>query len=796
MKTTMILLCLIWGGLVWTQEDFAQDKSAVGAENNFSAVYRQFLENNPFIDSTGQFVYDADYLLNMAEIGGGSTVGNGGDVIYCQSRAGKGQFEGYYALDYLLTYVKSNNNSDIVEIRSWEESRDRILSQLQEKAPLLAEQFEKFLTGMNNVVDYSADIIWQEASFGLLDLKDEQIMRALPTNCYHENHPQLIQMIRRVQQSDSFTIFEYNPELYNLFKYVRPLQFSMMMLHEFAWSFTADVNNVRQFVRMVHSKQLEKYDTESFDRVLNNLNFKSLRQDVVTVGEYNERLVGDAKLGNYDLVKKWIFAGADVNVSSGEGHWTALMHAAKLADLKMTKLLLQYGAMLNTRNDDGDTALLIAAKNNHTEVVEYLLNAGAEINVQNDRRETALLFAAGRANLYLVKLLLTDGAEVNVETTDYSSAILRAANNLYDRDCNDDSTEIVRLLLQAGANPDLGKTRHLTSALAVAVDASITYKNTQSVQVIKLLLQAGALPANAWYIPYNAFPVLHYATANRRVEIVKLLLDAGADPNARPEKLIDYDGDRDTPLIEAAKDGSDEIIKMLLDAGAKINEQGDDNFTALIVAIARDHIGTVKLLLDNGANADIFIDNSEKRNSGDRLKFTALIYAARYGKKEIVKILLEAGANPNEIGEEYCYRVSRRHNLRAAWYRYTALFYATQNVDVEMSKDLIDAGADVNFAEDGYSSLLWVIDQVWDGGENVIEMVKILLKSGADVNFKGNDGMTPLIEAVKRGNVEMVKLLLKAGADKRIKDDDGHKAYYYTRNFSAKLRRELRRLLS
>ena len=104
--------------------------------------------------------------------------------------------------------------------------------------------------------------------------------------------------------------------------------------------------------------------------------------------------------------------------------------------------------------------------------------------------------------------------------------------------------------------------------------------------------------------------------------------------------------------------------------------------------------------------------------------------------------------------------------------------------DTEVVKMLLDKGADVNAAnKNGSTALMWA---AWKGHADVVKLLKAygaeeglpaaamlgdktkaqrLLEAGSDVDVKSQDGLTPLMGAVKMGHADVVKLLLDKGAN-------------------------------
>jgi ankyrin repeat protein len=54
------------------------------------------------------------------------------------------------------------------------------------------------------------------------------------------------------------------------------------------------------------------------------------------------------------------------------------MYAALRGNIKVVRVLLQAGADVNARNNDGSTALTLALEYGHKRIVELLIKTGAE----------------------------------------------------------------------------------------------------------------------------------------------------------------------------------------------------------------------------------------------------------------------------------------------------------------------------------------------------------------------------------------------------------------------------------
>lgn len=82
-----------------------------------------------------------------------------------------------------------------------------------------------------------------------------------------------------------------------------------------------------------------------------------------------------------------------------------------------------------------------------------------------------------------------------------------------------------------------------------------------------------------------------------------------------------------------------------------------------------------------------------------------------------------------------------------------------------------------NFMEDT------VLHTVCSWGD--IAAVKVLVAAGADINAKGDQGATPLFNAVIGKSPEVVAFLLISGADPDIANSYGRQVLEYAKNISA-----------
>jgi hypothetical protein len=122
-----------------------------------------------------------------------------------------------------------------------------------------------------------------------------------------------------------------------------------------------------------------------------------------------------ALFGFGDLARRHIVTHKE-NVNASFNKWTPLHAASEGGHVGAVRVLLDHGAHMNARLDDGRKPLDLASRYGHLKVVQLLLERRAASNSKTRTGlYTPLCLAAKSGHVEVVRVLLKHGAEVNIQ---------------------------------------------------------------------------------------------------------------------------------------------------------------------------------------------------------------------------------------------------------------------------------------------------------------------------------------------------------------------------------------------
>lgn len=461
----------------------------------------------------------------------------------------------------------------------------------------------------------------------------------------------------------------------------------------------------------------------------------------------------------------------DLNATNEKG-LTPLLYAIECGNEKAVRVLLEYSDVnieaklpddfadypyINKVEGDsfnigGATPLMFAIFKSNPRIVKQLIDKGADVKARDNEGSSVFLYACGFGNGNIIRMLLvkdrnlvndkTPNADINglhyaasLNNSDTINFLVKNVNmNINDRDSNGCTAlyyaayhgkkEAYNLLIKLGANKDIGdnygvKPEYILSGGSSAVDlgADINGENNNSF-------------TNTYEENMYIIRTIQESDTNA---LRNIMMYSNFNMNS---VIIAYE----TPLTYAIHLGKDNMVNELL----KYRIDNTNIINIETSFIPRD---------------DLYFNESRAEFTGYVYLYNAspLQYAIFKGNTNIINTLLRYGAD-----------INRKDSLGN-----NALMYAASYGNAETIDTLL------NYSSNSYR----VVDIYGDtplhnaallGNTNTL--TALMNRTPININAQNIDGNTPLHLAVKNHNSNTYRFLLLKGADYTIKNYDGKTA--------------------
>lgn len=202
--------------------------------------------------------------------------------------------------------------------------------------------------------------------------------------------------------------------------------------------------------------------------------------------KYNKLFVKAIEKNDIEFVKELLHTDFDINCEI-KPLFSALTYSIIMNANDITKLLIENNTNLNKQNNKYNytplmlllsldtlvmrtlTVIYRQIKNNYMEIFKLLLEYGADINLKNNNGYTALQLCIERTNYaerknnnYICKLLIENGANINISNNNGNTPLMHSLSI--------ENMEMVLLLLNNGANYSI---TNIKEPIYSALDSSI-----------------------------------------------------------------------------------------------------------------------------------------------------------------------------------------------------------------------------------------------------------------------------------------------------------------------------------
>lgn len=488
--------------------------------------------------------------------------------------------------------------------------------------------------------------------------------------------------------------------------------------------------------------------------------------------------------GHPEIIECFIRHGETLNLSDK----ALISDAFRFGHLRLAKFLMKYVSDINfmvpPEYDSGATdrtPFTIAVNERDAELVDLIVSKGVVFDINNHACDRLLYRAARYGHDEAIKVLVEAG--IDIEATMTGSTPLSAA-------LHGGHENTVKLLIELGANIHVIGEYGSASTLMDAVKIG-------NKVIVETLIQSGV---DINYTTEYKQTALTIALTEGDKDIIEFLIENHA-------RVDDFGSCDELEFMLAAQDGDQEVLKSLLTKGVPVDGRNEDDITALTVAVRYNQLGSVKLLLENGADinasssllsatinndsieiVDLLLSSGADVNQFSLDDGALLLTAINNKTPQMAMFLINNGTNLNgvtvegnaQIGEDYRRHLPLSRAAEKGYYAVvelliqkgadvnardhdgnTALKGAAQNGHVDAVKVLLENGADANLG-----NYIEYVPMMWAADEGHIDIVRLLIEYGGNVSYQNpNNSQSPMKIAYDKENLEIVDILMLAGAE-------------------------------
>ncbi len=358
------------------------------------------------------------------------------------------------------------------------------------------------------------------------------------------------------------------------------------------------------------------------------------------------------------LAKKLLEHGADIENRNDQGQ-TPLLAAVENHNTDMASWLLERGANINTSDNQGRTPLLAAVENQNTDMVSWLLERGANINTSDKQGRTPLLAAAQESDesgdLTIAQLLLTYGADINIPNQNQETALSIFLSN--------GKIEIAKEILKHNLSIlNIPNQNNITPLMIAAIQADP--------EIIQIMLAKNANPLMTDHDNRTPLICLLQSLVERSILHKRLSAitsidhpvsteqDDSANPFINSQLLSAFQSLLDasqtqincttkkkcmSALMFAALLGNLDIMNALLEKdNIDLNQKNELGYTPLMLALLMGNHACAHALLNSGANIDI------PANDGT----TPLSLAQKMNATDLIQVILKTSQKTQQASQK------------------------------------------------------------------------------------------------------------------------------------------------